>query len=267
MRPYLERVSHWNRMTIQAKSYGKTRAAKSTRSKADTRSTPPPYEQDEARVSHVRFLPGYLILVLVALIILPNVLSTTLGAAGRVLNRLPGTVTTALNISVPGGPIASLFTPEVRYWGEQIRMWADDYNLDPNLLATVMQIESCGHSTVSSSAGAQGLFQVMPFHFEAGENQLDPNTNAQRGASFLSQCIGWANGDPGRAMACYNGGPGVLQRSFASWPAETQRYYNWGTQIYADAAQGYSSSATLDQWLAAGGQSLCSRAAADLGLR
>jgi hypothetical protein len=88
-----------------------------------------------------------------------------------------------------------------------------------------------------------------------------------RGANFLNECLGWSNGDPGLAMACYNGGPSVLQRPFANWPAETQRYYNWGRLIYQDAQQNLASSPTLDQWLNAGGSALCTRAANALGLR
>ena len=159
-----------------------------------------------------------------------------------------------------------MFTSTVEYWDNRLSRWGSQYSLDPNLLATVMQIESCGDSNVSSNAGAQGLFQVMPFHFAAGENQLDPDTNAMRGASFLNECLGWANGDSGLAMACYNGGPSVIGQPFASWLPETQRYYTWGTTIYADARQNKSSSDALTRWLDAGGVNLCRRAANSLGI-
>jgi hypothetical protein len=106
----------------------------------------------------------------------------------------------------------------------------------------------------------------MPFHFASDENQIDPNTNALRGADFLRYCLDAANGDSGRAMACYNGGPSVLGKDMSQWAAETQRYYRWGTGIYADATQNRDTSATLDQWLAAGGAALCQRASSQLGL-
>ncbi|MBI1856315.1 MAG: transglycosylase SLT domain-containing protein [Chloroflexi bacterium] len=51
------------------------------------------------------------------------------------------------------------------YWAAAISRWANASNLDPNLVAVVMQIESCGNPSARSSAGAMGLFQVMPFHF------------------------------------------------------------------------------------------------------
>ena len=73
------------------------------------------------------------------------------------------------------------FSPSVQYWEDEILSWADTYLLDPYLVATVMQIESCGNPQAVSPVGAQGLFQVMPYHFYSGEDMLDPETNALRG--------------------------------------------------------------------------------------
>ncbi len=212
--------------------------------------------------SFIRLLPGWIIIGFVLVILLPQALSTTLKAAGHTITDLPRTV----GVSPSSNRIAPMFTSSVNYWANHIAEWAALYNLDPNLLATIMQIESCGDAQVSSYAGAQGLFQVMPFHFAAGENQLDPDTNAMRGASFLNECMGYANDDTGLAMACYNGGPSVVSRPYASWPDQTQRYYRWGTTIYADAQQNKDSSDSLASWLNAGGVVLCQRAAASLGI-
>lgn len=163
--------------------------------------------------------------------------------------------------------LAPLFTSEVEYWSADLARWADAYNLDLNLFATVMQIESCGHPTVVSSSGAQGLFQVMPFHFSDGEDMIDPDTNALRAANFLNYCYTYSNHDIGLTLACYNGGPSVVNKNMHAWPAETQRYYMWGVGIYADAIQNRSESATLNRWLAAGGSTLCQMADTTLGLR
>jgi soluble lytic murein transglycosylase-like protein len=194
---------------------------------------------------------------------MPQIITFSANAAVGAVTALPRLVN---DLFAQPSNIAPLFTDEVAYWSDEIGRWSQEYSLDPNLLATVMQIESCGHPTVSSYAGAQGLFQVMPFHFATGENQLDPETNAKRGASFLQQCIGWANGDAGRALACYNGGPSVLQRDFATWSDQTRRYYVWGTGIYGDAVKNNASSFTLNEWLTAGGSHLCDSAAGVLGL-
>ncbi|MEQ8676227.1 MAG: transglycosylase SLT domain-containing protein [Aggregatilineales bacterium] len=188
----------------------------------------------------------------------------TVGGGG---NDVVQQIDQTLSFGGASGQIAPLFTREIQHWNGDIQRWARTYSLDPNLLATVMQIESCGHPTVGSSAGAQGLFQVMPFHFSSTENQLDPDTNAMRGANFLNYCLTAANGDSGMAMACYNGGPSVLGRPFANWVSETQRYYQWGTGIYADALNGNAQSPTLDRWLTAGGGTLCDWASTELGIR
>lgn len=164
------------------------------------------------------------------------------------------------------GGIAPLFTAEVQHWAPQIVAWANEYGVDPNMAATVMQIESCGDPNAVSSAGAQGLFQVMPFHFEAGEQMQDPDTNARRGMAYLALGMQQTSGDTSRTFAGYNGGHGTAARSWETWPAETQRYYVWSTGIYADAVNGSATSETLNEWLAAGGASLCRQAAGRLGL-
>lgn len=163
----------------------------------------------------------------------------------------------AINTS---GKLSPIFTPEVQFWGPLIVEWGAAWEIDPNLIATLIQIESCGDHTVSSSAGAQGLFQVMPFHFDPGEDMLDITNNAQRGLNYLNGGLDLSEGHAGLALAGYNGGHSVIRRGYAAWYAETRRYYYWGAGIYQDATQGLSQSTRLQEWLAAGGQALCDRA-------
>jgi soluble lytic murein transglycosylase-like protein len=165
-----------------------------------------------------------------------------------------------------GGEISPIFDPAVQHWAPQILRWAAMHDLDPDMVATVMQIESCGDPQALSIAGAQGLFQVMPFHFVAGENAFDPDTNALRGMNYLAERLEQTRGDVGLAFAGYNGGHVAAGSSWNQWPHETQRYYVWSTGIYADAKAGLGESPTLRQWMAAGGVSLCSQAAQRLGL-
>jgi soluble lytic murein transglycosylase-like protein len=164
------------------------------------------------------------------------------------------------------GSIAPLFTREVQYWAPQIVSWAAQVGVDPNAAATIMQIESCGDPNAVSVAGAQGLFQVMPFHFTDGENMQDPDTNALKGLNYFADRLEQTGGDAGRAFAGYNGGHVAAGGSWDSWYPETQRYYTWSTGIYNDSLAGSATSATLDQWLAAGGAGLCRQAAERLGL-
>ena len=166
----------------------------------------------------------------------------------------------------PATTLSPIFTPEVQHWQGQIMVWAAQYQLDPNLVATIIQIESCGDPMAVSSAGAQGLFQVMPFHFTEGEEMLNPNTNAQRGLTYFVERLQQTGGDTGRAFAGYNGGQLAAAGSWADWAPETQRYYHWSTGIYGEATAGLSQSPTLQSWLEAGGSSLCRQAAGRLGL-
>ena len=166
----------------------------------------------------------------------------------------------------PAGGLSPVFTPEVQFWADKIQTWAAASGLDPNLVATVMQIESCGDPQARSRAGAMGLFQVMPFHFYTSDNPYDPDTNALRGLAYLRHSLDTAGGDPRLALAGYNGGIGVIGRGEFSWAAETNRYAYWGSGIYAEAVNGAGESLRLQEWLAAGGTSLCGQTHTYLGL-
>lgn len=155
--------------------------------------------------------------------------------------------------------IAALFTPEVQYWEQEILTWSEKYKLDPNLVATVMQIESCGFMLAESSAGAKGLFQVMPYHFQEGENPFQPSINAKRGLQYLRQAKE-AGGSARLALAGYNGGINGATLPEQEWTDETSRYVYWGLRIYKDARNNLDHSNRLDEWLAAGGASLCRKA-------
>ncbi len=192
---------------------------------------------------------------------------------------LSGPILASAGLALPAAPIVEaaaepeapaispIFTREVQHWADRIVAWAALYELDPNLVATVMQIESCGWPGAISSSSAQGLFQVMPYHFADGEAMQDPDTNARRGLAYLALGLARAGGDAGLALAGYNGGHSQIGKAAALWPAETRRYWYWGTGIYADASGGLADSPRLREWIGAGGASLCARAAQALELQ
>jgi hypothetical protein len=156
--------------------------------------------------------------------------------------------------------LSGIFTSQVLRWDSQIVTWARENKLDPNLVATVMQIESCGDPNAISGAGAMGLFQVMPYHFAESEYPFSPNTNALRGLNYLHSSLQTYSGNIALALAGYNGGINGAARPRSEWAQETIDYIYWGENIYADAASGRESSPTLEEWLAAGGASLCAQA-------
>jgi hypothetical protein len=170
---------------------------------------------------------------------------------------------TSPSFATPPTGLSSVFTPEVQRWAPEIVRWAAVAGVSPDLAATVMQIESCGAASVRSPAGAAGLFQVMPFHFAAGEDSLDAETNARRGLAYLARAYNLSEGQVDRTLAGYNGGHGVIYRDPSTWSGETQRYVYWGTGILEDIQAGLTASPRLEEWLQSGGASLCRRAAAN----
>ena len=163
--------------------------------------------------------------------------------------------------------ISPIFTREVQFWGDRIAEWARQHNVDPNLAATVMQIESCGDPLALSRSGAMGLFQVMPFHFDDDEDPYYPDTNALRGLGYLAQSLQAAQDNPRLALAGYNGGIGVIGQPESTWSDQVHTYVTYGYPIYQDAVSGITNSQAVTNWLNARGLSLCTSASRRLGLQ
>ena len=214
-------------------------------------------------------LPFYVLAPIAALLIV--VFVTLIALRSPVTpSALPAnnSITVVQNSGAPiaSGAISPIFTKEIQHWGNDIVRWANAAGVDPNLAATVMQIESCGDPRATSRSGATSLFQVMPFHFTFGENPYDPETNALRGLSYLARSLQAGGGNARLALAGYNGGIGVIARTEWMWPSETKRYVLYGAPIYEDARNGATSSASLTEWYQKYGASLCNQASQRLGI-
>ncbi len=185
---------------------------------------------------------------------------------------IENSITKPQEVEINRKKIASAFTPSVQYWNDSIQRWALVSGLDPDLLATVIQIESCGDPDAISRSGAMGLFQVMPFNFPK-EAQKDPqrmlNTelNASIATQILKKLLDKTKKDVLLALAAYNGGNVVLNNpnNPEKWPEETRRYYKWAN-IYLEVKKDPSNSPTLKEWLSFGGASLCEKAEERLGI-
>jgi soluble lytic murein transglycosylase-like protein len=99
--------------------------------------------------------------------------------------------------------------------------------VDPALLKGLIRQESNFNPAARSGAGAVGLTQLMPAT-AAGLGVSDPTDPAQAiegGAKYLRAQLDRFGGDPAKALAAYNAGPGAVQR-FGGVPpyAETQSY-------------------------------------------
>lgn len=100
------------------------------------------------------------------------------------------------------------------------------YGLPVGLLKSVATVESGGNPTVTSKAGAQGLFQFMPATAkELGINPMDPAQAAEGAARYLRQLLNQTGGNLEDALAGYNWGIGnVKRKGRAASPLETQMY-------------------------------------------
>ena len=184
---------------------------------------------------------------------------------GLSINEIPASAHTNPENAAKNSQLAQFFAPSVMFWEADILRWAEQAGLDPNLVATVMQIESCGDPRALSHAGAMGLFQVMPYHFRGSEDTYNPDTNALRGMAYLSESMD-THQNVRLALAGYNGGIGTAAKPESQWPRETVRYAYWGIGIYKDADAGKDSSDRLEEWYSAGGASLCRQAEKRLGI-
>ncbi|MCA9968887.1 MAG: transglycosylase SLT domain-containing protein, partial [Anaerolineales bacterium] len=193
----------------------------------------------------------------------PPAVDTAAAAARSVVT--PAATAATAPAAAAGGSLSAVFTPEVQQWAADILRWAAAYQLDPNLIATLMQVESCGDPQAHSGAGAQGLFQVMPHHFSRGENMWDPDTNARRGLAYFNRGLRVHQGDVFRSFAGYNAGHATAAQPWATWPRETQQFHYWTSGIYVAARAGQAHSDVLQAWLRAGGADLCRQAADRLG--
>src|SRR5689334_11297180 len=91
---------------------------------------------------------------------------------------------------------------------------AQKYGIDPAVLKGLIKQESGFNPSAGSSAGAQGLTQLMPGTASAmGVTDLhDPAQSIDGGAHYLKMQLDRFGGDYSKALAAYNAGPGAVQR-------------------------------------------------------
>ena len=151
---------------------------------------------------------------------------------------LPAPLTTDPNYIPPGVPdlnIGGWVVPVERSiskvrpseYDELIYTTAMQHNLDPALVKAVIHAESNFRPTVKSSAGAQGLMQLMPGTAASlgVTNSNDPVQNVDGGTRLLRKLLDRYDQNVALALAAYNAGSGAVAQHGGIPPyPETQRY-------------------------------------------
>ncbi len=91
---------------------------------------------------------------------------------------------------------------------------AERYDVPVKLLMAVGKAESGFNADAVSSAGAQGVMQLMPATAAAlgVEDAFDARSNIMGGAKYLSQKLQQYDGDIDLALAAYNAGSGNVEK-------------------------------------------------------
>ncbi len=116
-----------------------------------------------------------------------------------------------------------------------IEQAAARHNVDPNLVRSVVKVESNFNPNAVSQKGAMGLMQLMPSTARSLNvaNPFDPAQNVDAGVRHLKKLLESYGGDVRLSLAAYNAGSGAVARS-AGVPRfrETQNYVRRITDLY-----------------------------------
>jgi len=108
-------------------------------------------------------------------------------------------------------PTLSLYwKTDVRRWQASITHYASQYQIDPNLIAAVMTMESGGNPNAVSRSGAIGLMQIMGMH---SCQTFDPDGNISCGVFILATYYHRAGDDWRTGLAYYNCGERGVKES------------------------------------------------------
>lgn len=100
-------------------------------------------------------------------------------------------------------------------------------NVSPALVLAVISVESAGRENAVSSAGAQGLMQLMPATAKrfGVKDSFQPSQNISGGVKYLNWLMEEFGNDPILVLAGYNAGEGAVRKHSGVPPyAETRDY-------------------------------------------
>lgn len=125
-------------------------------------------------------------------------------------------------------------------YGDIIHEKAQKYQVDPLLVAAVIEQESKFQHTAKSQVGARGLMQLMPRtgRWLGAGNLYDPEQNVDAGVRYIKYLQSRFNGNLKETIAAYNAGEGNVRRYNGVPPfRETKQYVKKVLHNYAKRNQ------------------------------
>jgi soluble lytic murein transglycosylase len=130
-------------------------------------------------------------------------------------------------------------TKSGRDYEQIIKSKSKKYNIEPEMINAVITAESNWDSKAVSKKGAIGLMQLMPPTARdlQVKNPFDPEQNIEGGTKYLKQLLDRFNGNMQLALAAYNAGPSIVEKS-KGMPsiAETKQFVRNVIYIYENAS-------------------------------
>lgn len=109
------------------------------------------------------------------------------------------------------------------HFEDEIRLQAEEYDVDPYLIAAIIRVESNFKTGKESNKGAVGIMQLMPTtatwaiemaklpEVTLDQIKYEVSPNIQLGTWYLSYLFKQFDGNRALAIAAYNAGPGNVK--------------------------------------------------------
>jgi len=116
---------------------------------------------------------------------------------------------------------------KVQPFAEEVRAASEVFGVDQALVRAIMHAESWFEPEAVSSAGAQGLMQLMPATQQrfGVHDAFDPLQNITAGVEYLAWLIDEFDRDLSRVIAAYNAGENAVKRHDGVPPFDETREY------------------------------------------